>query len=356
MVGLVEAMVSDIATKPVPVAAGTRVALRPVAQTDSELLFGWSNDLHRFNLLHRLASTVEKDEFDVDFARFLKQSTTVISVDRESSAPIGLACAFEHQPVHGWCSVLVFMHEGGRGQALGRDTAFLFWDFIFSRLGVRKINMEVSDFNRGWLESAPAVEAGLLVEEGVFKNHTIFRGERCNVQRLALFRDKWMTVRGFFLGLAGLECRGSLEQKSEGPPEQFSEASWRDPEARLLREFITFPSTDRPNKLLGKLAKNVSFFCPATGTVVGKERVLKLMTDQRAAQQRIGEAVTTEGGFVRWGLPEKHGGVVRARGQLNGDSIEVKIRISSSGSVEEYSFNGPLGPTLAYYFGRAEFA
>lgn len=355
MAGLVKAKGGTSAAGFQTVAAGERVVLRPVAQTDSELLFGWSNDLHQFNLLHRLASAKEKDEFDVNFAGFLKESTTVISVDRESSAPIGLACAFEHQPVHGWCSVLVFMHEDRRGQALGRDTAFLFWDLIFRRLGVRKINMEVSDFNRGWLESAPAVEAGLLVEEGVFKDHALFNGEYRDVQRLVLFRDKWMTVRGFFLGLAGLECPGWLEQESEGPPEQFSEVSWRDPEARILREFITFPLIDRPDKLLGKLAQKVSFFCPATGTVVGRERVLKLMTDQRAARERIGEAVTNEGGFIHWGLPERHGDVVRARGRLNGDSIEVKIRVSSSGLVDEYSFNGPLSPTLAYYFGRSRF-
>lgn len=360
------------------VAVGGRVGLRPAAHDDLATFYGWRDDLLQFDLLGWVRNTVTFEQFSREMELHLRNSCSLVGVDAETDEPLGLVFAYEMNPIDGWCSVLVYAAHDHRRQALGREAAFLFWDYLFRDFRLRKIYMDVFEFNQGWVESTPALEAGLMVEEGRFRQHIPFNGRLWDVIRLALYRERWMRMRDFLLLLVGSESpRGPTssehaERDGQGadgssPRDAHTEHAAREAEPErtpghdggvsnieLARRYLACVRGGDAEGLAGMLARDVTFDSPVTGTLAGRAFLQKMLRDRHAMAARLEDGRGVGRQDIVWSHPEQHGDTVRIVGSHAPDgTIEVTWTFNAQGEITAWSWHGPTQLLVSYYLSGA---
>ena len=172
---------------------GILVALRPLGRADYPLFLRWRVDITELHLWRttRLIPTLE--QFAGEMERLVKQTITLIAVDKRSRLPFGFLQAYNFNLKDGWCFFQVHFEREQRGNDSCAEAGVALLDYVFRNFDVRKIYMDVYDLNREVLGRA-LTQA--FVEEGRFGEHTWHQGQYRDLVRVALYREEWPTVRG----------------------------------------------------------------------------------------------------------------------------------------------------------------
>jgi len=123
-----------------------------------------------------------------------------IVLDATKDAPIGLVATHEanFQDGHAKMSAANFMPPGNRHLAFILGIG-LFLDYVFRCWDLRKLYMEVPEYNYDQFASG----AGrFFEEEGRLRDHFFFDGRYWDQVILGLYREKWNDVRDDVLGPA----------------------------------------------------------------------------------------------------------------------------------------------------------
>lgn len=120
-----------------------------------------------------------------------------VVIVRSSSAPIGIVIAYNAEMNHGFAYLGADFAPNVQGIGIAIEAVELFVDFVFATYNLRKLYMEVPEYNR---PSMAHGIGGILREEGVLREHTYFRGQYWDRHMLALYRDEFLAAPRTALG------------------------------------------------------------------------------------------------------------------------------------------------------------
>jgi len=174
---------------------GKLVHLRPVHPGDYDLLARWSSDPAHLGLWtadRRILSQEEAVERAVyrlqnmEFMRFMV-------VDNLTKEPVGTIFAYDAHPDDGYCFFTVYTVEEFVGKGHGAEAAMLMIDYLFNNFAwLHKLYTDVYEYNTRSLHLNR--KAGLK-EEGCFREHRFYAGQRWDLYRFALYRQQWEQYR-----------------------------------------------------------------------------------------------------------------------------------------------------------------
>lgn len=109
---------------------------------------------------------------------------------------VGYVYSYEYRPYDGHCKVCIFLKEKYREVGVGALCGIRFLDELFSNYPLRKIFIDVYDYNKQSLSCN--LGAG-FVEEGCLKEYRFYNGTYYDMHLLALTREAFYNTCGDLL-------------------------------------------------------------------------------------------------------------------------------------------------------------
>lgn len=167
----------------------SRIALRAIEEGDYPILLRWRNQerfLHLFsgrrNIVNSLTFLAEMKKAFEGGGRHLQ----FLIVRKKDQSPIGTIYSFNLDLTDGNLFVNVFIDERFERCGYGAEAVALITCYLFDHLPLHKIYFEVFAYNA--LSHSTMQNAG-FIEEGRFKEHRFYGGQRHDVIRLAVYRN-----------------------------------------------------------------------------------------------------------------------------------------------------------------------
>ncbi len=162
---------------------GSNVVVRPIRPDD----YGWVFDAAMLTPAgFRWRMHGEVPVFDYFVRRLLDPAKlTCILEQRDTHQPFGVVQLLDHEPLNqtGHLSVFVLPSHELKGWPI--EGVFLFCDYAFRALNLRKIYLESLETEAATYRS---MVGGLLQEEGVLREHRYVMGEFVDAHIYALYR------------------------------------------------------------------------------------------------------------------------------------------------------------------------
>lgn len=137
--------------------------LRPIGREDYPAFFQWRTDMLNVHLWMSVRRVPTFEEFAAEMDQVLRSAITFLICDKESGERIGFTQAYNMNLSDGWCFILTYLLPDYRWRRHGSEASIAFFDYLFRNFNLRKIYMDVNEFNSGFLNAA--LQSG-LVEEG----------------------------------------------------------------------------------------------------------------------------------------------------------------------------------------------
>lgn len=173
---------------------GRRVRLE-VGNESSDVIRSWLPDLRQLGLLSFRPGFETPVQAAGELDGLLSQSIIALVLDRTMKKPCGFVCAYDLKPEAAWGFCLSYVISSARGQLIGIEASYGFWDYLFAQLDLDKIYLDVAEFNSDWLTAFPGIEIGLFTEEGRFRDHLRYADRTWDVVRLAVYRERFAILR-----------------------------------------------------------------------------------------------------------------------------------------------------------------
>lgn len=167
-----------------PRITGERVTLRPITEADTDWIVRWRNTPSVMrNFIFREPFTPEMHRnwlaTKVATGRVVQYMIEVKATGR----PVGSVYFRDIDPVNHSAEYGIFIgEEDARGQGFGSETARLFTEFGFARLGLHRISLRLLEEN---LPARRSYEKAGFVQEGIFHDMVLLDGRYRNVVFMA---------------------------------------------------------------------------------------------------------------------------------------------------------------------------
>lgn len=167
-----------------PRITGERVTLRPITEADTDLIVRWRNTPSVVrNFIFREPFTPEMHRnwlaTKVATGRVVQYMIEVKATGR----PVGSVYFRDIDPVNHSAEYGIFIgEEDARGQGFGSETARLFTEFGFARLGLHRISLRLLEEN---LPARRSYEKAGFVQEGIFHDMVMLDGQYRDVVFMA---------------------------------------------------------------------------------------------------------------------------------------------------------------------------
>lgn len=151
------------------VLTGTKVVLRPIMASDTPLIVRWRNNPSvRKNFIFRETFTDDMHNYWLETKVRSREVVQYIIEERQTGQSVGSVYLRDINLVNCSAEYGIFIGEDtARGKGLGTETAKLFLDFAFGKLGLHRVSLRVLSGNVGAERSY--LKAG-FVREGVFRD------------------------------------------------------------------------------------------------------------------------------------------------------------------------------------------
>jgi len=133
------------------------------------------------------------EQFAVEMETVTRQSVMLAVARRDTGTLIGFLQAYGINLVDGWCFLSAYFAPEYRRQRYGAEAFLPFVDHLFRHFNLRKIYMEMQEFNMSFYDVA--IKTGAFVEEGRFRSHTYHDNRYWDLIRVALYRESWDKIR-----------------------------------------------------------------------------------------------------------------------------------------------------------------
>lgn len=167
-----------------PRITGERVTLRPITEADTDWIVRWRNTPSVVrNFIFREPFTPEMHRnwlaTKVATGRVVQYMIEVKATGR----PVGSVYFRDIDPVNHSAEYGIFIgEEDARGQGFGSETARLFTEFGFARLGLHRISLRLLEEN---LPARCSYEKAGFVQEGIFHDMVMLDGQYRDVVFMA---------------------------------------------------------------------------------------------------------------------------------------------------------------------------
>lgn len=167
-----------------PCITGERVVLRPITDGDTDHIVTWRNTPSVMqNFIFRQQFTPEMHRNWLATKVATGQVVQYIIVDKAEGRPVGSVYFRDVDPVNHSAEYGIFIgEEDARGQGFGSETARLFTEFGFARLGLHRISLRLLEEN---LPARRSYEHAGFREEGTFRDMVLLDGRYRNVVFMA---------------------------------------------------------------------------------------------------------------------------------------------------------------------------
>mgnify|MGYP001582364459 CR=1 FL=1 len=166
----------------------SRIALRPIEESDYSVLYKWRNEFRFLKLVSSRREVVSFDAFSKELKReFERNRHMQFIVERKNEgSSIGTIYSFNLNQVDGYIFVNIYIDEVYENMGYGAEAVTLLVCYLFKFLPIHKIYFEAFEYNG--LSVSTLRNAGFQ-EEGRFKEHRFFDGKRHDVFRFAAYRS-----------------------------------------------------------------------------------------------------------------------------------------------------------------------
>ncbi|MBU6490731.1 GNAT family N-acetyltransferase [Patescibacteria group bacterium] len=151
------------------------------------ILFLWRNSDDFMGLCSTRRNVVSLDEFkkelQSDFSRDRHLQFMIVRKDEY----IGTLYSYNLNRTDGHAFATIFIAEGWRDKGYGAEAMIVFLEYLFREYRLYKVYAEVYSYN---LKSLRALTSGRFVEEGRFRGHRLYQGERHDLIRMAFFESQ----------------------------------------------------------------------------------------------------------------------------------------------------------------------
>ncbi|HIZ62610.1 MAG TPA: GNAT family N-acetyltransferase [Candidatus Gemmiger avistercoris] len=167
-----------------PCITGERVVLRPITDGDTDHIVTWRNTPSVMqNFIFRQQFTPEMHRNWLATKVATGQVVQYIIVDKAEDRPVGSVYFRDIDPVNHSAEYGIFIgEEDARGQGFGSETARLFTEFGFARLGLHRISLRLLEEN---LPARRSYEKAGFVQEGIFHDMVMLDGQYRDVVFMA---------------------------------------------------------------------------------------------------------------------------------------------------------------------------
>ena len=155
---------------------GEKVLLRPITPADTPLIVKWRNtESVRKNFIFREPFTVEMHTNWLNTRVASGEVVQYIILDKADGRPVGSVYFRDIDPKNRSAEYGIFIGESSaRGRGIGNETARIFSDYGFDKLGLHRIGMRLLAGNDASEKSC--AKAG-FEREGVFRDMVFLDGE-----------------------------------------------------------------------------------------------------------------------------------------------------------------------------------
>ncbi|HEX8036196.1 MAG TPA: GNAT family protein [Ktedonobacterales bacterium] len=213
-----------------PVSLDGRFArLRPITQADYGFL--WECRCHPeimyLWMQGRTLPTFEQYVNELESAMRGTILQMMMIETRDDPHPVGFIFAYDYNRWDRHTFFTIAIHPAYTGFGWGAEATLLFLNHLFAYMDLRKIYMEIYEFNNSSL--APLLRAGAH-EEGRFRAHRYYQGAYHDVIRLAATREEWSET-GAKLAMLLAPRKAEASPESNGQQQQNGVAAERIPSA-----------------------------------------------------------------------------------------------------------------------------
>jgi RimJ/RimL family protein N-acetyltransferase len=166
-----------------------RVALRPLDDSDVAALYALCcrepiATTWRYRGLVPHPEQFSSDLFDGLLIHYLAEPTS-----QDAGDQFGYVAATRYSPIDGHCHISALFSPAMQGTLASAHALRLFCGTLFAAWPLRKLLIEVPEFNMGHFRSG--LDRRPMVHEGVLQQHLYVGGRHHDVHLLAVWRDDW---------------------------------------------------------------------------------------------------------------------------------------------------------------------
>lgn len=168
---------------------GRSVYLRYCEEKDVLRLFEWRNDVDFMKNCSVRRDKINLDDFKKELSDDFERDrhAQMMIVRKANEEPIGTIYSYGYKKVDGYIFITTFLSKKCRANGYGPEAFALFAKHLFGELSLYKIYMEVYEYNNSSLSCARG--AG-FTQEGCFGGHRLFNGERYDLLRYAIYKER----------------------------------------------------------------------------------------------------------------------------------------------------------------------
>jgi UDP-4-amino-4,6-dideoxy-N-acetyl-beta-L-altrosamine N-acetyltransferase len=165
--------------------------LRPIFDSDLDQILRWRNS-ERIKANMYTDSVISPGDHKKWFDNIACDNSCIYRIFESQGRPIGLVNAVQIDPHNSKCSWAFYLGEVDVPSGSGAIMEFLFLEFLFEELNIRKVCCEVFSFNGSTIKLHKKFG---FQQEGLFVQHVLKNSEYEDVVSLALFREDWLEVK-----------------------------------------------------------------------------------------------------------------------------------------------------------------
>ncbi len=164
------------------------IRLRPLEESDLRTLYVWRNESEFLSLFSPRRTVVSYEKFVAEHKRDMERERHLqfIAENEEKAEALGTIYSYNLNLVDGYVFMGGYMPKETRGFDYGAICCALYISYLFEFFPLHKIYFEALGYNKF---SLPMLQNFGFIEEGRFKEHRFYDGERHDLIRMAAYRE-----------------------------------------------------------------------------------------------------------------------------------------------------------------------
>lgn len=177
------------------------IRLRPLEESDLQALYIWRNQSEFLSLFSPRRTIVSYEKFVSEHRRDTERERHLqfIAEMAARNKVLGTIYSYNLNLVDGYVFIGGYMPGNTRGFGYGAISCALLISYLFEFFPLHKIYFEALGYNKF---SLPMLQNFGFIEEGRFKEHHFYDGERHDLIRMAVYRDSVCVIRSLLSRLS----------------------------------------------------------------------------------------------------------------------------------------------------------
>ncbi len=173
-----------------------RTVLKLISAKDFEDIYLWLTDFDYNMLWSNIREFPSKKHFfELLEFNIENEFSFYFMIQNNLEENIGTIFIHDHNKTDNYASISAFLLPKYQNSFFGVDAYKLVFDFVHQNLPIRKLYLDVFEYN---IKSIKLIEKVGFDLEGIFKKHRYYKGDYHNVRRYSFFLNEWSDLKKRF--------------------------------------------------------------------------------------------------------------------------------------------------------------